>query len=158
MPPVWWWNWINRKYWFFRKNKTGSGQGENFMRCPHCGEETFPKKKNIMSGWTIAKVVEVCAFCNKELSVPCSESGQNSVSSAVCSLFWKRTKQRFFSCGWCQKESFGFAFRRKRSRKNPSCRKRWPAFLLQMPQLYRTPVQKYLCFDRLGVWSNGRVR
>ena len=53
------------------------------MRCPHCGEETFPKKKNIMSGWTIAKVVEVCAFCNKELSVPSSESGQNSVSSAA---------------------------------------------------------------------------
>lgn len=52
------------------------------MRCPHCGEETFPKKKNIMSGWTIAKAVNVCAFCGGELSVDGAGDGKKESSTA----------------------------------------------------------------------------
>ena len=37
------------------------------MKCPFCGEESFAKKKNIMDGWKVAKVVQVCALCNREL-------------------------------------------------------------------------------------------
>ena len=37
------------------------------MKCPFCLEESFAKKKNIMDGWKVAKVVNVCALCGKEL-------------------------------------------------------------------------------------------
>ena len=37
------------------------------MKCPFCLEESFAKKKNIMDGWKVAKVVRVCALCGKEL-------------------------------------------------------------------------------------------
>ena len=37
------------------------------MKCPFCLEESFAKKKNIMDGWKVAKVVQVCALCGREL-------------------------------------------------------------------------------------------
>lgn len=37
------------------------------MKCPFCKEESFAKKKNIMEGWKVARVVEVCALCGAEL-------------------------------------------------------------------------------------------
>ena len=37
------------------------------MKCPFCLEESFAKKKNIMDGWKVTKVVRVCALCGKEL-------------------------------------------------------------------------------------------
>ena len=37
------------------------------MKCPFCHEESFAKKKNIMDGWKVAKVVRICALCGKEL-------------------------------------------------------------------------------------------
>ena len=45
------------------------------MKCPFCQEESFAKKKNIMDGWTVAKVVEVCALCGAEL--PQKEDKEN---------------------------------------------------------------------------------
>ena len=38
------------------------------MKCPHCKEESFAKKKNIMDGWKVAGCIEVCALCGKELA------------------------------------------------------------------------------------------
>ena len=37
------------------------------MICPFCNEKTFPKKKNIMEGWSVAKTVLICPLCGKEL-------------------------------------------------------------------------------------------
>lgn len=37
------------------------------MKCPFCHEESFAKKKNIMDGWKVTKVVRICALCGKEL-------------------------------------------------------------------------------------------
>ncbi len=31
-----------------------------------------------MSGWTVVRVAEICAFCNRELSAHDSENGKNS--------------------------------------------------------------------------------
>lgn len=36
------------------------------MRCPHCGEESFAKKKNLTDGWKITGVIEVCALCGSQ--------------------------------------------------------------------------------------------
>ncbi|MBE6375506.1 MAG: hypothetical protein E7050_03470 [Lentisphaerae bacterium] len=49
------------------------------MRCPHCGEESFAKKKNLTENWKVIGVVEVCALCGKEWkkSSP-SDAGKNS--------------------------------------------------------------------------------
>ena len=36
------------------------------MRCPHCNEESFAKKKNLTDGWKISGQIQVCALCGKE--------------------------------------------------------------------------------------------
>ena len=33
------------------------------MRCPECGEESFPKKKLKTDGWKVSGEVEVCVLC-----------------------------------------------------------------------------------------------
>lgn len=33
------------------------------MRCPECGEESFPKKKLMTDGWKVTGEVEVCVLC-----------------------------------------------------------------------------------------------
>ena len=38
------------------------------MRCPHCHEESFAKKKLLRDGWTITGEIEVCALCGRELN------------------------------------------------------------------------------------------
>ena len=59
------------------------------MKCPFCQEESFAKKKNIMDGWTVAKVVEVCALCGAELpqkDAEVSGSDQNSRRAGLAAL------------------------------------------------------------------------
>lgn len=54
------------------------------MKCPFCHEDTFAKKKNIMDGWKVAKVVQICALCGKELPEEKSvENGQSGAKSAA---------------------------------------------------------------------------
>ena len=36
------------------------------MRCPHCGEESFAKKKVLRDGWNVTGEVMVCALCGRE--------------------------------------------------------------------------------------------
>lgn len=36
------------------------------MRCPHCGEESFAKKKTVTENWKVTGVIQVCALCGKE--------------------------------------------------------------------------------------------
>lgn len=36
------------------------------MRCPHCHEESFAKKKVLRDGWTVTGEVAVCALCGRE--------------------------------------------------------------------------------------------
>lgn len=48
------------------------------MRCPHCGEESFARKKNLTENWKIIGQVEVCALCGKEL--PRSSAGEKDSS------------------------------------------------------------------------------
>lgn len=50
------------------------------MICPNCNEKTFPKKKNIMDGWSVAKSVWVCPMCGAEL--PETGDGDNNTSPA----------------------------------------------------------------------------
>ena len=38
------------------------------MRCPECGEESFPKKKLITDGWKVTGEIEVCALCDAQWS------------------------------------------------------------------------------------------
>ena len=52
------------------------------MKCPFCGEESFAKKKNIMDGWSVAKTVEVCALCNRELPAKGMDKSAESPESA----------------------------------------------------------------------------
>lgn len=49
------------------------------MICPHCGEESFAKKKNIVENWQITGEIQVCALCGKvwEKSSPAG-NGKNS--------------------------------------------------------------------------------
>ncbi len=41
-------------------------QGDK-IKCPHCGELTFLKSKNILDGWTVKEKILVCALCGKEI-------------------------------------------------------------------------------------------
>ncbi|MBE6355834.1 MAG: hypothetical protein E7058_01820 [Lentisphaerae bacterium] len=36
------------------------------MRCPHCGEESFAKKKKITENWKVVGEIQVCALCGKK--------------------------------------------------------------------------------------------
>lgn len=36
------------------------------MRCPHCQEESFGKKKKLTRGWKIIGEITVCALCGTE--------------------------------------------------------------------------------------------
>ena len=38
------------------------------MKCPHCKEESFAKKKTVMDGWKVVGSIEVCALCGAQLS------------------------------------------------------------------------------------------
>ena len=58
------------------------------MKCPHCKEDSFAKKKNIMDGWKVAKVVQICALCGRELpeekgDAPAPETAKSSALSAL---------------------------------------------------------------------------
>ena len=52
------------------------------MKCPFCDEESFAKKKNVMDGWKVAKVIEVCALCGKELPAKASTDSPSADAGA----------------------------------------------------------------------------
>ena len=44
------------------------------MLCPHCGEESFAKKKKLTENWKVTGEIEVCALCGKEWKTASSGS------------------------------------------------------------------------------------
>ena len=52
------------------------------MICPHCHEQSFAKKKNIMDGWTVKATVEVCALCGKEIKPAAADTKETSKADA----------------------------------------------------------------------------
>ena len=67
------------------------------ISCPHCGEDTFVKRKILMDGWTKQGEVLVCALCGKKLSdaEDCSDSAAGSADiSALQSLLGGETLEK----------------------------------------------------------------
>jgi DNA-directed RNA polymerase subunit RPC12/RpoP len=56
-------------------------QGDR-VTCLHCGEKTFVKAENIMSGWQVTGKKFVCALCGGNLDSPENESAVKASSSA----------------------------------------------------------------------------
>lgn len=52
------------------------------MRCPHCQEESFAKKKTLTENWKVVGEIEVCALCGREWKKSAPDSAGNSKSNA----------------------------------------------------------------------------
>ena len=59
--------------------------GDKIM-CPHCGEETFAKRKILMDGWTRKGEVLVCALCGKKLAEAADEPAAEAKSGDISAL------------------------------------------------------------------------
>lgn len=53
------------------------------MRCPGCGEESFPKKKLKTEGWQVVGEVEVCALCGTEWKKSADAENKTSAPDAA---------------------------------------------------------------------------
>ena len=68
------------------------------MICPHCHEESFAKKKNLMDGWKITGTIEVCALCGAELKKSAdsgdekssAESSRDRLAALLCGDFTEK--------------------------------------------------------------------
>ncbi len=56
------------------------------VKCPHCGQETLVKEKNLMSGWTSLGKALVCALCGEKLGEPEAEGQSKDNKAALDSL------------------------------------------------------------------------
>lgn len=68
------------------------------MRCPGCGEESFPKTKLKTDGWRVIGEVEVCALCGAEWkkSADCEskKTAPNAARSRLAALLGEDLPER----------------------------------------------------------------
>lgn len=53
------------------------------VKCPHCGEDTLVKEKNLMDGWKPLGKVLACAICGEKLGDAAAAAAETGSSSAA---------------------------------------------------------------------------